>query len=123
MFDVERASREKLIAYIFDLEMKVADLTPAFDDVVRAREVFGLTPQQAKIVVALMNGQVWSRTMIAAVADIPDEFGLNARIHYTRKRLRQFGAEIKIVWGFGYQMPQASISALKAHWSSLRSAS
>lgn len=88
-------------------------------DIQEARRVFGIAPQQAKLLVSLMDGRQRSHDSLRVVLwpnadDEPDSNVLQVHVAILRKALRAHGISIGTLWSYGWQMSDADCTKAKA---------
>lgn len=107
------------------LEAEVANLRDELglvqsDELVNAaRRVFRIAPQQAKLLVALMDGRQRShRSLIATLwgelHDEPDSNALHVHIAHLRRGLKPHGIKIGTIWAYGFQMSAEDCAKARA---------
>ncbi|MDZ7824147.1 MAG: helix-turn-helix domain-containing protein [Ahrensia sp.] len=115
--DVDRASREELIAYIDDLEMAL-ELSRDQDCILKLKRRFGLTPSAAAILSRLLRGDVCSVRELSKVAhgDSPPSFAkavIGDHICRLRKKIKPFGASIANEFGVGFYLDPQSLATVR----------
>lgn len=116
--DVERATREQLIAHIDELEWLLGATAPRFRDTRALRDICRLTTQEALATSALASGRLCTRDHLEnVITKWKNEIlsnGVSVTIHRARKKLARFGIEIRNVYGEGYIVDKPSLSRLRA---------
>lgn len=84
-----------------------------------ARRAFDIRPQQARLLLALMDGRQRSHAALHAVLwsdpdDGPETNALQVHVSLLRKGLKQHGIGIATIWAFGFQMLPADCAKVRA---------
>lgn len=109
--NVESASRAELIAHIDQLEFLLAEMAGGQDEILRLREAFGLTVQQAHLLAFMASGRVCSRSqMLAAINRWKDELSDSAAsvvLFRVRKKIAAHGIRVVNLFGDGWRIDPA----------------
>ena len=84
-----------------------------------ARRAFRIPPQQAKLLLTLLDGRQRSYDSLRAVLwgdvdESPETNALQVHIAMLRKGLREHGISIQTIWSFGVQMSAADVAKVRA---------
>jgi len=110
--DIETMSREKLLAYVYDLEAKV-DMQAAAraqSDQMAVQLALDMTGQEAKFLLTLADGALHSKEQIINALywdrpnDIPEIKIVDVYACKVRKKLAGTGIVINTVWAGGYYL-------------------
>lgn len=110
--DVDRLSREALIDYVGTLEARlVADAdTDARQGVLHLQRLFGLTPKEAELLAAFVDGRPRTKDSLMAVVyggalDMPEAKIIDVFVCKIRRKIAGSGISIETLWGSGYHVP------------------
>ncbi len=103
------------------LEEENRQLREALTEGVDLPSPFGLTPQQDVVLACLMREALASRKLLAAAmeAHLPSMGGRDPKVLHTamcriRRRLAGVDAEVRTVWGRGYQISTKDKAKIRA---------